>query len=423
MNQRKNYVLPFILVTCLFFLWAFLHNINPILIPHLKKACELSDTQSAFIDSSVSLAYFIMAIPAGWFMHKYGYKKGILFGLFLFGIGFLLFIPAASARAYYLFLIALFIGASGATFLETVANPYVTKLGDAKSAAFRINLAQSFNGVGAFIAPLIGGRFILSGVEHTKDQIEQMKANNTLNNYLLQEAAAVKIPYLIIGLLVIILLIVFFFTKLPEIKEEGAEQTSTFSFAVLKNKHLSWAIVAQFFYVGAQVCIGSFFIRFSKYVNNISEKDAALLWGSIAMVGFMAGRFLGTFLMKFIKPALLLGLYAVIAIALLFVAITLKGNVAVYVLMATPFFMSIMFPTIFAMGISNLGEGTKIASSLIVMAIIGGAIFPVIMGKISDANNGNIQLAYIVPLICFAVIAIFAFKFRNLFTEKTTSAH
>jgi FHS family L-fucose permease-like MFS transporter len=423
MNEKKKYILPFILVTCLFFLWAFLHNINPILIPHLKKACQLTDTQSAFIDSSVSLAYFIMAIPAGWFMHKYGYKKGILFGLFLFGMGFLLFIPAAVIREYYLFLVALFIGASGATFLETVANPYVTKLGDEKSAAFRINLAQSFNGVGAFIAPLIGGRFILSGIEHSKPELEQMKLNGTLNDYLLGEAATVKIPYLILGLLVIVLLVVFFFTKLPEIKEKNNNDPSKFSFAILKNGHLRWAIAAQFFYVGAQVCIGSFFIRFSKYVNNVSEKDAALLWGSIAMVGFMAGRFLGTFLMKFVKPALLLGAYAIIAIALLAAAITLKGNVAVYVLMATPFFMSIMFPTIFAMGIAGLGEETKLASSLIVMAIIGGAVFPVIMGKISDANNGNIQLAYIVPLVCFAVIGIFAFRFRNLFTEKTTSPH
>ncbi len=423
MNEKKKYILPFILVTCLFFLWAFLHNINPILIPHLKKACQLTDTQSAFIDSSVSLAYFIMAIPAGWFMHKYGYKKGILFGLFLFGMGFLLFIPAAVIREYYLFLVALFIGASGATFLETVANPYVTKLGDEQSAAFRINLAQSFNGVGAFIAPLIGGKFILSGIEHSKDELQQMKLNGTLNSYLSGEAATVKIPYLILGLLVIALLVIFFFTKLPEIKESNNNDPSKFSFAILKNGHLRWAIVAQFFYVGAQVCIGSFFIRFSRYVNNVSEKDAALLWGSIAMVGFMAGRFLGTFLMKFVKPALLLGAYAIIAIVLLFAAITLKGNVAVYVLMATPFFMSIMFPTIFAMGIAGLGEETKLASSLIVMAIIGGAIFPVIMGKISDANNGNIQLAYIVPLICFAIIGIFAFRFRNLFTEKAVSTH
>jgi FHS family L-fucose permease-like MFS transporter len=426
-TQQKKYLLPFILVTCLFFLWAFLHNINSVLIPHLKKACELTDAQSAFIDSAVSLAYFLVALPAGWFIHKFGYKNGIILGLLLFAAGFLLFIPAASSREYSFFLIALFIGASGATILETVANPYITKLGDKSSAAFRINLAQSFNGVGAFIAPIIGGTFILSGVEHTNEQVIAMKANGTFTAYLQEEASAVKIPYLILGIVVLVLLVIIFFSKLPEIKEDekndGTKQGPSFSFSVLRHKHLLWSVIAQFFYVGAQVCIGSFFIRYSKYVNNVAERDAAIMWGSIAMVGFMAGRFVGTFLMKQIKPPKLLMLFAVVNILLLVLAINSKGALAVYLLMATPFFMSIMFPTIFAMGISGLGEETKIASSLIVMAIIGGAVFPVIMGKISDANHGNIQLAYIVPAVCFVVIAGYAYKFRNLFTESSVSSH
>src|ERR1043165_415720 len=168
MNKR-SYLLPIILVTSLFFLWAFLHNINPILIPHLKKACQLTDTQSAFIDTAVYLAYFTIALPAGLFMHKYGYKKGILFGLFLYGLGALLFLPAASTRSYTFFLGALFVIASGATFLETVANPYMAKLGDESTGARRLNFAQSFNGVGAFLAPILGGKFILSGIEHTPD--------------------------------------------------------------------------------------------------------------------------------------------------------------------------------------------------------------------------------------------------------------
>lgn len=430
---QKKYILPFILVTCLFFLWAFLHNINAVLIPHLKKACELTDAQSAFIDSAVSLAYFLVALPAGWFIHRFGYKNGIVLGLLLFAAGFLLFIPAASSREYSFFLVALFIGASGATILETVANPYVTKLGDEKSAAFRINLAQSFNGVGAFIAPIIGGTFILSGVEHSKEQVATMKANGTYIAYLQEEASTVKIPYLVLGIVVIILLVIIFFTKLPEIKEdeqveEGlplADQLKdkpAFSFSVLRHKHLMWSVIAQFFYVGAQVCIGSFFIRNAKYVDQIAEKPAALKW-TIAMVGFMAGRFVGTFLMKAIRPPKLLMLFAIVNVLLLALAINAKGPLAVYLLMATPFFMSIMFPTIFAMGISGLGEETKIASSLIVMAIIGGAIFPVIMGRISDATGGNIQLAYIVPAVCFAVIAGYAYKFRNLFTDHTATSH
>lgn len=417
MTGNKKYLLPFILVTSLFFLWAFLHNINPVLIPHLKKACQLSDTQSAYIDTSVYLAYFSIALPAGWFMHKFGYKKGILFGLFLYGAGSLLFIPAASSRDYTFFLVALFIIASGATFLETVANPYITKLGDESTAAQRLNLAQSFNGVGAFVAPIIGGQFILSGVEYSKEQLAQMPATD-LNNYLLNEASTVKIPYIVIASVVFVILLFFVFTKLPDIKEADEEAGQKFTFKVFRHLHLRWAVLAQFFYVGAQTCTGSFFVRFAKQTNDIGEKHAAYLWGSIAMVGFMGGRFLGTYLMQFIKPARLLAVYALINILLLAVAVTANGNVAMYAVMAVPFFMSIMFPTIFAMGIAGLGEETKIASSFIVMSIVGGAIFPLIMGRISDATGGNIQLAYVVPAACFIVIAIFAYKFRNLFAEK-----
>lgn len=421
MNQSKKYLFPFILVTSLFFLWAFLHNINPILIPHLKKACQLTDTQSAFIDTSVYLAYFSMALPAGWMMHKYGYKKGILIGLLLYGLGALLFIPAASTRDYTVFLAGLFVMAAGATFLETVANPYITKLGEEKSATQRLNLAQSFNGVGAFIAPIIGGQIILSGIEHTKEELQQMTPD-TLNEYLNFEASTVKIPYLVIGAVVLLLLVVFFFAKLPEIKEGNGNSGTKFSFKVFRHVHLKWAVIAQFFYVGAQVCVGSFFIRYSKYVDDVPEKIAANWW-FIAMVGFMLGRFSGTFLMKYIKPARLLAIYSVVSILLLVIAILFKGTIAVYAVMLIPFFMSIMFPTIFAMGISGLGEEAKIGSSFIVMSIVGGAIFPLMMGQISDLTGGNIQLAYSVPIICFIVVGYFAWRFKDLFTDTTTTAH
>lgn len=412
MSKSNKYLVPFILVTSLFFLWAFLHNINPILIPHFKKACQLTDTQSAFIDTAVYLAYFTIALPAGWFMHKYGYKKGIIFGLLLYGIGTLLFLPAASSLNYTFFLIALFIIASGGTFLETVANPYITKLGDEKTSAQRLNFAQSFNGVGAFIAPIIGGQIILSGVEHTPAELQQMKIAGTLNAYLQSEAATVKIPYLVIAAVVLLLVALFFVTKLPEGERNDNEDNVAkgFSFNVFRHRQLKWAVVAQFFYVGAQVCVGSFFIRFSRYVMDMPEKEAAFKWGSIAMVGFMVGRFTGTFFMKFIKPEKLLGLYAVINIILLAVATFTHGGMAVYALIGVPFFMSIMFPTIFALGIKGLGEETKIASSFIVMSIVGGALFPLLIGRISDATRGNIQLGYIVPLICFVAVAVYAWK-------------
>ena len=404
----SKYLVPFILVTSLFFLWAFLHNMNPILIPHLKKACDLTDTQSALIDFSVYFGYFLVALPAGWFMHKYGYKKGILLGLVLYAIGVLLFYPAASARSYTFFLIALFIIAAGATFLETVANPYITKLGPKETSEQRLNFAQSFNGVGAFVAPIVGGQFILSGIEHTKEELSKMSPEQ-LNLYLQSEADTVKIPYLVIGALVLLVTFFFFVSKIPEVKEGDATEKESFSARVFRHSHVTWAVIAQLFYVGAQVCVGSFFIRFSKQVMDLPERDAAFWWGSIAMVGFMAGRFVGTFLMKFIKPATLLSIYSLINILLLAIALLTDGNIAVYTILAVPFFMSIMFPTIFALGIKGLGEEAKIASSFLVMSIVGGAIFPLFMGLISDAT-GSIQNAYIIPLICFMVVFYFGWK-------------
>lgn len=413
MPRSNKYLLPFILVTSLFFLWAFLHNINPILIPHLKKACQLSDTQSALIDFSVYMGYFIIALPAGWFMNKYGFKKGLVFGLLLYGIGALLFYPAASARSYTFFLFALFVIAAGATFLETIANPYITKLGDPATATQRLNFAQSFNGVGAFVAPIIGGKFILSGIEHSSAELGQMQSSGTLDAYLQTEADTIKLPYLVIAACVFILTVVFYIVKLPEGEDatgNGEPADEKFSLSIMKNPQVRNAVIAQFFYVGAQVCVGSFFIRFARYVMEMPEKDAAYWWGSIAMVGFMVGRFTGTFLMRYIAAARLLLIYSVINVVLLAVGTFLQGPIAVYCIMASPFFMSIMFPTIFALGINGLGHGGRMASSLLVMSIVGGAFFPLIMGQVSDLSGGNIQLAYIVPLLCFAVIGWFAWS-------------
>jgi FHS family L-fucose permease-like MFS transporter len=409
-KSRNTYLFAFILVTSLFFLWAFLHNTNPILIPHLKKACQLTDTQSSFIDLAVYFGYFLIAIPAGLVMHKFGYKKGIIIGLCLYAAGALLFIPAASGRTFGLFLTALFILAAGATFLETVANPYISVLGPKETSEQRLNFAQSFNGVGAFIAPIIGGKFILSGVEHTKEELSQMAANGSLNAYLQSEADTVKMTYLIIAAVVILVAIGFIFTKLPEVKEADAADTHTgFSLKVLRHSHVKWAVIAQLFYVGAQVGVGSFFIRFSKQVMDLPEKQAAYWWGYLAMVGFMVGRFAGTFLMKFIKPQKLLLAYSLINILLLVLALNTHGKIAVYAVMAVPFFMSIMFPTIFALGIKELGEETKMASSLLVMAIVGGAMAPLLMGAISD-YTGSMQKAYIIPLLCFFAVAWFGWK-------------
>lgn len=409
-DTKKSYLFPFILVTSLFFLWALIHNMSPILIPHLKKACQLSDMQSAFIDSAVFAAYFLMALPAGAVMKKFGYKAGIIFGLVLYAVGAFLFIPAANTREYSFFLGALFIIATGLTFLETAANPYVSVLGNPETATTRLNLAQSFNGVGAMIAPILGARFILSGTELSEAQVSAMSPA-ALQQYLIGEASTVKIPYLVIGIVVLLIATLFVITKMPEVKEEedkSVDVTAGKPGNIFRHRHLIAAVVAMFFYIGGQVGVNAFFIRFARYTAEIGEKDAAVLLGSVAGLGFMIGRFFGTFLMRTFKPQTLLTLYGAINVGLILIAMTTKGQIAVWTVLAVPFFMSIMFPTIFSLGIKGLGADTKFGSSLIIMSIVGGAIFPPLMGLISD--NSNIQMAYILPLICFAVVVWFGAK-------------
>lgn len=400
----ENNRFAIILLTSLFFLWGFALNLNPILIPHLKKACQLSDLQSAFIDSASYIAYFLMAVPAGQFMKKFGYKGGIIVGLLLFATGAFLFFPAAGMRSYVFFLIALFIIACGLAFLETAANPYITVLGDPATATHRLNFAQSFNGLAATLAPLLGGKFILSGLSYSKEQEAVMPAQQ-LDSYLQHEANSVQTPFLVIGVTVLLVALFIWKTRLPDIAEDESVQAKK---SIWREKNLMWGVLAQFFYVGGQVCISSFFIRFSRKVAGIEEKQAAMFL-SAALLGFMAGRFIGTFLMKYIAPAKLLAAYAVINMGLLALAVLSEGKVAVYALIGVEFFMSIMFPTIFSLSIYGLGAKTKEGSSLVIMAIAGGAVFPVIMGRLSDATN--IQTAYIVPAVCF--IAVFYFAARN----------
>lgn len=408
-NQTKKWIFPFILVTSLFFFWGFVHNLDPILIPHLRKAFNLTDLQSSLVDSSVFIAYFVMALPAGYIMRKYGYKAGIMVGLLLFGIGSILFVPAANSLQYSYFLGALFIIACGLTFLETAANPYVTILGPAESATKRLNFSQSFNGLAAFIAPAYIGPMILSDKNYTQTQIEAMTPN-LRHAYLVSEAASVKMPYLILGLIILAVAVLFYFTNMPDVKDEDVEGEASFSGA-LKSMCLRWGILAQFFYVGAQVCVGSFFIKMATTSAGIDEDSAAKYLGFFGLA-FMLGRFFGTFLMQYINPRKLLIIYTFINIALTIIAITGTGMMVVYCLIAIAFFMSIMFPTIFSMGIDGLGHNTKIGSSLIVMSIVGGAFLPPILGVISDQTN-NIQNGYIVPLVCFLVILVFAFNMNK----------
>ncbi|MEA5458581.1 L-fucose:H+ symporter permease [Arcicella sp. LKC2W] len=407
-ENKPNYLIPFILVTCLFFLWGIANNLNGVLIPHLRKALQLSNMQSTFVDTAVYMAYFMAAIPAGMIIKNYGYKKGIITGLLVFSVGAFLFVPAANTRTYEVFLLGLFIIGCGLTILETAANPYATKLGDAKDATTRLNLAQSFNGLAAFIAPMVGTIFILSGKEFSSEQLSLMPEAEKIA-YLTTEAASVKMPYIILGSALLILAIVFLVLKFPEFKEESENKAKGGIAEALKYKHLVWAVVAQFFYVGAQVCVTSFFIRMAISGGGVDEKTAGYYLGIYGLL-FMSGRFIGTIIMRYIQPARLLTIYASLCILLCFVAIYADGKNVVLALGGLGFFMSIMFPTIFSLGIKDLNENTKPASSLIVMSIIGGAIFPVIMGKVIDSFNDNIQIGYCVPLACFFVVFYFGLR-------------
>jgi FHS family L-fucose permease-like MFS transporter len=407
-TEKKNYLLPFILVTSLFFLWGISNNLTGILIPHLRKALQLTNTQSTFVDTAVYLAYFLSAIPAGLILNKFGYKKGIITGLLVFSLGAFLFIPAANTRTFEIFLLGLFIIGCGLTILETAANPYATKLGDPDGATTRLNLAQSFNGLAAFLAPMIGTLFILSGKEYSESELLLMPEADKIA-YLISEAASVKLPYIILGGFLLLLAVVFMILKFPEFKEENKANTSGSIGQALKQKHLVWAVITQFFYVGAQVCVTSFFVRMAISGGGVDEKTAGYYLGVYGLL-FMLGRFVGTIIMRYIQPAKLLAIYALLCIPLSCIAIYADGKNVVLALGGLGFFMSIMFPTIFSLGIKDLNENTKPASSLIVMSIIGGAIFPVLMGKIIDNSGDDIQKGYIVPLLCFFVVLYFGLK-------------
>ncbi|WP_317131545.1 glucose/galactose MFS transporter [Pedobacter aquae] len=314
----------------------------------------------------------------------------------------------------YFFLVALFIIACGLTILETAANPYASLLGPPEKATQRLNLAQSFNGLAATLAPIIGAKIILTeGLPEEKLALMTPQARELA---LAAEAATVKMPYFILGSVILVLAVIFFFMKLPEIKEEE-KSTSGSSLSVFRHKHLNWAIAAQFFYVGAQVCIFSFFILYATHATGISEMKAAEYAGFGVGMAFMIGRFVGTFFMKFVKPPVLLAIYAVLCMGLSVLAMYITGLTSIYIVIGIAFFMSIMFPTIFSLGIKELGEDTKLGSSFIIMSIVGGAILPLIFGHVSDLY-GNIQLGYIVPAFCFFVILIFAVHGHKVSTVK-----
>jgi len=406
---ERRYILPLILVTSLFFLWALGVNLNDILIPHLKKAFRLSDFRSSLIQTAFFGGYFLAALPAGWLVEKIGYKRGILAGLLTCAAGSLLFVPAASIRLYAAFLFALFVMACGQAVLEVAANPYVTVLGPPESSERRLNLAQSFNSVGAVVTPIFGAAFILSGVEYSRAQLSAMSPAQ-LRAYQVAEANTVKGPYLVITGLFLAVAVLIFVAQLPEVDEGIRDTEAPETRAGLRGlwpyKHLLKGVLAQFFYVGAQVGVASFIIRFAQYtIPGLPEKHAAN-YLKLHLLGFMIGRFAGSAIMRRIAAPRLLSLFGLAALTCLAIVLAGTGVAPIFALVLLGFFHSIMFPTIFALSLKHLGLHTKLGSSLLVMSIIGGAFFPAIMGYISDICN--IRYAFLVPLLCHVYVLYFA---------------
>ncbi|CAI1809575.1 L-fucose permease [Serratia grimesii] len=385
----------FILVTSLFFMWGLSYGLLDVLNKHFQETLHVTKAQSGLLQAAYFGAYFLVALPAGYFMDKKGYKAGILIGLCLYALGALLFVPAASANSFGMFLFALFVIACGLGCLETAANPYATVLGDPQGAERRLNLSQSFNGLGQFIGPMIGGTLFFSATQGTSSG----------------DQSAVKMTYVAIAVLVLLIAFLFSRTRLPDIREEEQPEHGEIAQGLWQHKHFVGGVITQFFYVAAQVGVGAFFINYAtEHWRDVSNQSASYLL-SIAMICFMVGRFFSTWLMGKIKPATLLMFYSLINIVLCGVVMLSIEGVSVVALIAVFFFMSIMFPTIFALGVKNMGKHTKRASSFMIMAIVGGAIMPYFMGALADRYST--AWSYLLPLLCFAVVFVYGLQQRR----------
>jgi MFS transporter, FHS family, L-fucose permease len=421
-NNDKSFalLLPLILIISLFFLWGMANNLNDILITQFKKLFTLSDFKAGLVQSAFYTGYFVFSIPAALWMKRFGYKAAVVFGLILYAVGALLFYPAAAEREYVLFLGALFVIASGLAFLETSANPLIVAMGDPATAARRLNFAQSFNPFGCIAGIMIGREFILSGHEPNATELAAMSGAELEAFYQL-ESHAVQGPYLTIGLLVLGWALLVLLVKFPAIAtQHSTEETGSWADykTLLAKADFMFGVMAQFFYVGAQVCIWSFLIRYGQEaVPGTGEKTlASYLMASLVL--FMVGRFVATALMLRVSAAWLMSSYALANIALCIYAILIPNYSGLLALVATSFFMSLMFPTIFALSVKNLGSLAKPGASLVVMAIIGGAVLTAVMGLVSDLTN--IHIAVVVPLVCFVVIALYA---RRCYLSERAEKH
>ena len=381
-------------------------NINDILIPHLKRACQLTDLQSSLVQSAFFGAYFLLALPAGQFIQKKGYRAGMITGLLTAAVGAALFFPAAEVRYYPLFLLALFVMASGFTFLEVTATPYISKLGDAEGASSRLSLSAAVGSVGATIAPYIGSLLLLHEKDIPQSTIDSFNPTQ-LQAFLTGEANLVKLPYVGLAVLFTAMAVLLVFIKLPTIKDE--EQTQYSFKNIFQFPHTILGVGAVFCYVGAEVGIVSFLIRYSKsmHLPRLTEQKSALFI-SVFMGLVLFGRLVGSYILKKFVPSKMLIVSSGGAFILVLIAILTTGYFSIWSLAIIGLFTSIMYPIVFTLSIKDLGGYTKTASSLLIMGIVGGAIIPPIMGQISD--KGGIRFAFIAPLVCYAYVIFYALK-------------
>ena len=417
MNNSKTTVLPFILITSLFLMWGLANNMTDTLLAAFKKIMSMSDFQTSWIQIAFYGSYFCLALPAAILIKKFTYKTGILLGLGMFIAGSLLFYPASVTAQYGHFLVALFILAGGLSILETTANPYIIALGPEETATRRLNLAQSFNPIGSIIGVALSKMFILSNLNTAGASARSAMSSGRLNKIQSEELAAVMGPYVGVAILLLFLWITIALVKLPKASDttQSIDLRSTLQ-RLVRNKNYVLGVIAQFLYVGAQIGVWSFTIRYVMQELNVNEEQASNYYLA-ALILFTLSRFVSTYLMKFISPAKLLVVASSLAAICSLIVIFSHGAFSVYALIAISGSMSLMFPTIFGLASRGLGSDTKLGGSGLIMAILGGAVLTAIQGQVSDMT-GSISMAYVVPFLCFIIVIIFGVVAKNPLVEN-----
>ena len=426
--MRKNQI-ALALIYCLFILWAISNNLLPTMIRQMMKICELSTFEASFTETTYWLAYFVCPIPIAMFLRRYSYSTGIITGLFIAAAGGLLFLPAAQVQHFGVYLCVFFVIATGMCFIETASNPYVTELGDARTAPYRLNLAQSFFGLGAFVSAMFLSKAVLSGQTYTRDSIPADYTGGW-EGYIQVETDAMKLPYIVFALVLIAVAILLMAVRLPKIGDEktAAPKGKLIDFSTLRYPHLRWGIIAQFFYNGGQTAINSLFLVYCCTYYGIDEQTATTFFG-IYMLVFLIGRWVGTWLMAYFKPTGMLTVYGLACVALCAIIAASGGRVGLYTMIALPFFMSIIYPTQFSLALQGLGSRTKSGAAFLVMTIVANACLPQLGAYVMQHNAHIYQIAYIIPMLCFAVCAWYGYRYKHILrgtnqaevtTEKNT---